>query len=65
VIFEIVKGAQAVGALVDSDGAFGIGPKGQAGDAQISGFFLDAAGICEGEAAVKYQIHKSDVIYRF
>ncbi len=65
VFFEIIKGTQAVGTLVDGDGAFGVGPEGQAGDAQISCFFLDSAGISEGETAVKYQIHKADVIYGF
>ena len=65
VIFEIVKGAQAVGALFYGNGTLGIGSKGQAGDAKISSLFLDTAGISQGEAAVKHQIHKSDVINRF
>ena len=65
VIFEIVKGAQAVGSPFYGNGTFGIGSEGQAGDAKITSFFLDTAGISQGEAAVKHQIHKSDVINRF
>ena len=61
---EIIQIAQSIGALGDGDRPFGIGPQRNAGDAQIGGLFLNAAGIRQCKAAVENQVHEAHIVER-
>ena len=62
---HVLQGAELVGALGDSDGPLGVGAQGKAGDAQVGGLLLQAAGVGDRQAAVEDQVHESDVVQRF
>ena len=59
---QIVQIAQSIGAPGQGDRALGVGPQRNAGDAQVGGFFLNAARIRQREAAVEYQVHEAHVV---
>ena len=63
-VFDIFQAAQAVSTVDCGNGPLGIGPHGQTRNPQIGCLLLDAAGICNGKAAMEYQVHESDIVKR-
>ena len=55
---------ETVGALRDGDRPLGVVAQGRAGNPEVGGLFLDAAGIGDGDAAVHHEIHELHVAQR-
>ena len=62
---QIIHDAQTIGTLADGNRTLRIRPQGQAGDAQIGGFFLDAPGIGDEQSTIKNQTHETAIGNRF